>query len=201
MTIDASCPNCGTVFTLRRDLIGKRTKCTRCGTPFVITEMPARPIPSAGPPPPDQGIPDIPLHQLHAPQSTSSAEAFGKSHLSHPRNHAGELFGFEQDPSRPRFPALRIVARAYEVMAGIGLVIAVGTLIVFLVTVIREPSAFLSALVSSGFAFFWMLATSLMFLFVSQAIRLGLQIEQNTRETQQACRQLTDHLTAIQTEQ
>jgi hypothetical protein len=201
MTIDASCPNCGTVFTLRRDLIGKRTKCTRCGTPFVIAEMPARPIPSAGPPLPEQGIPDIPLHQLHTPQATSSAEAFGRSHPSHPRSHVGELFGFEQNQSRPRFPALRIVARAYEVMAGIGLVIAVGTLIVFLVTVIREPSAFLSALVSSGFAFFWMLATSLMFLFVSQAIRLGLQIEQNTRETQQACRQLTDHLTAIQTEQ
>jgi len=50
-------------------------------------------------------------------------------------------------------------------------------------------------------AFGWAFITALMFLFVSQAIRLGLQIEQNTRETQQACRQLADHLTAIQTEQ
>ena len=116
------------------------------------------------------------------------------------RNRTGESFGFERDQSRPRFPALRIVARAYEVMAVIVIVIAVCALVLFLVAVIRQPSSFFAALVSSGFAFFWMLAMSLMFLLISQAIRLGLQIEQNTRETGEACRQLADHLTAIQTE-
>jgi hypothetical protein len=53
---------------------------------------------------------------------------------------------------------------------------------------------------STGFAAFWMVATSLMFLFVAQAIRLGLQIEQNTRETQHVCRQLAEHFSAIQHE-
>ena len=201
MTIDASCPNCGTVFTLRRELIGKRTKCTRCGTPFVISETPARSISSAGPPPsPDQGIPDIPLHQLHAPHPTYSAEAFETPHPSRPRSFAHEFFPFEQDKSRPRFPAMRIVARAYEIMAVIILAIAACLLIVFFIAVIREPRSILAALFSYGFAFFWATGIALSLLFISQAIRLGLQIEQNTRETQQACRQLADHLCAIQVE-
>jgi predicted Zn finger-like uncharacterized protein len=196
MTIDAPCPNCGTIYTVRRELIGKRTKCTRCGTPFVITEVtPAQAQPATPPPSPEQGLfSDIPIHQSYAPHAappTSKQSSPG-------RNRTGEFFGFERDQSRPRFPALRIVARAYEVMAVIVLVFAAGALVLFLVSVIREPSSFLAALVSSGFAFFWLLAMSLMFLFISQAIRLGLQIEQNTRETGDACRQLTDHLTAIQ---
>jgi hypothetical protein len=198
MTIDAPCPNCGTIYTVRRELIGKRTKCTRCGTPFIITEVaPAPSRPAAPPPPPEQVLfSDIPLHPSYAPHSVPPTSEQPPPN----RNNTGELFGFERDQSRPRFPALRIVARAYEVMAGIVLVIAVGALVLFLFTVIREPSSFFAALVSSGFAFFWMVAMSLMFLFISQAIRLGLQIEQNTRETGEACRQLTDHLTAIQVE-
>ena len=93
-----------------------------------------------------------------------------------------------------------MVARAYEIMALIVLIIGACLLIVFVVAVVQQPSAIVAAIISSGRGFFTAIATALMFLFVSQAIRLGLQIEQNTRETQQACRQLADHLTAIEVE-
>jgi predicted Zn finger-like uncharacterized protein len=201
MTIDAPCPNCGTIYTVRRELIGKRTKCTRCGTPFTITEMPAPQAPAASAPPsPEQSpIPDIPLHQLHTPRATAPEDP-AIHPRSAPHSSAGEFFGFEQDKLRPRFPALRMVARAYEIMALIVLIIGACLLIVFVVAVVQQPSAIVAAIISSGMGFFTAIATALMFLFVSQAIRLGLQIEQNTRETQQACRQLADHLTAIEVE-
>jgi predicted Zn finger-like uncharacterized protein len=196
MTIDASCPNCGTIYTVRRELIGKRTKCTRCGTPFTITEMPlAQAPPASPPPPPDQGLfADIPIHPSYAPHTVPPTAEQAPPR----RSRTGEFFGFEQDTTHPRFPAMRMVARAYEIMAVIVLVIAACLLILFLIAVIREPRAIIAAILSSGMAFGWAFVTALMFLFVSQAIRLGLQIEQNTRETQQACRQLADHLSGIQ---
>jgi predicted Zn finger-like uncharacterized protein len=201
MTIDAPCPNCGTLYTVRRDLIGKRTKCTRCGTPFVIAEMaPAQAAPSSPPPPatpspaPDQELfADIPIHQSY----TSHAIPPAAEQAAPRRGAVREFIGFEQDMTRPRFPAMRIVARAYEIMAVIVLLIAACLFIVFLAAVIREPGAILVAMLSSGLLFAFAFATALMLLFAAQSIRLGLQIEQNTRETGDACRQLAEHLCGI----
>jgi NADH:ubiquinone oxidoreductase subunit 6 (subunit J) len=95
---------------------------------------------------------------------------------------------------------MRMGARAYEIMAVVVLAIAALLLLVFFVAVIREPSAWLAAMLSSGLMFATAFAAALMFLFAAQAIRLGLQIEQNTRESAQACRQLAEHFSAIQTE-
>jgi predicted Zn finger-like uncharacterized protein len=202
MTIDATCPNCGTLYTLRSELLGKRTKCTRCGTHFTITETPHVPTPppaapTAPPAPPQPVYTDIPTHLPHITRTTPTAspEPAATTHRG-----AGEFFGFEQDKSQPHFPALRIIARAYEIMAVIVLIIAAVMLVIFFVQVIAAPKAILVAIMSTGFAAFWLVATSLMFLFVAQAIRLGLQIEQNTRETQHACRQLAEHFSAIQHE-
>lgn len=203
MTVDTTCPNCGTLYTLRRELIGKRTKCTRCDTHFTITETahvptPPATAPVAPPTPPPQPVyTDIPTHLPHVARSIPAASTEPAPTTIH---RTGELLGFEQDKSQPRFPALRIIARAYEIMAIIVLVIAAIMLVVFLVQVISAPSTILVAIVSTGFAVLGMVATSLMFLFVAQAIRLGLQIEQNTRETQQSCRQLAEHFSAIQHE-
>jgi hypothetical protein len=198
MTIDATCPTCGTLYTLRRELIGKRTKCTRCGMHFTITETAHVPTPPAAAPAPPQPVyTDIPTHLPHTTRTIPAAppEPAATTHRG-----AAEFFGFEQDKAQPRFPALRIIARAYEIMAAIVLAIAAVMLAIFVVQVISTPKAILGAIMSTGFAAFWMVATSLMFLFVAQAIRLGLQIEQNTRETQHACRQLAEHFSAIQHE-
>jgi hypothetical protein len=201
MTVDTPCPRCGTIYTVRRELIGKRTKCTRCGTPFVIDEVPATHAPSPAATPSEPGpIPDIPLHQLHSPRAIAPPEMPPTTYPSGPHSSRAELFGFEHDQSQPRFPVLKLVARGYEVLAVIILVIAVIMLIVGIVRVIADPRIVLSVLASSGMMFLWGLTTALMCLFFSQATRLALQVEQNTRETQQACRQLADHLTAIQVE-
>src|SRR5438552_1590050 len=121
MTIDAPCPNCGTIYTVRRDLLGKRTKCTRCGTPFVIAEMapaqaaPASPPPTPSPSPtPDQGLfADIPIHQSYTPHAIPPA-----AEQAAPRHSAArEFIGLEQDKSRTSYPAIRMVARGYEILA------------------------------------------------------------------------------------
>jgi predicted Zn finger-like uncharacterized protein len=202
MTIDAPCPNCGTIYTVRRDLIGKRTKCTRCGTPFVIAEMAPAQAASAGPPPsappslaPDEGLfADIPMHQSYTPHAIPPA-----AEQSPPRHSAArEFIGLEQDKLRPRYPAVRMVARGYEILAIVVLFFSAVMLIIGIVKIIINPSAILAVIVSSGLMCVWGLATALMCLFVSQVTRLFLQIEQNTRETGEACRQLADHLCAIQ---
>jgi hypothetical protein len=194
MTIDASCPNCGTLYTVRRELIGKRTKCTRCGAHFVIAEAPASAPPPGreSAPSPQEAFTGIPTH-LPPPAHAATPTA------PPPRpERTGELFGFESNPPQPRFPAMRMVARAYEIMAVVVLAIAAMLLLVFFVAVIRDPSAWLAAMLSSGLMFATAFVTALMSLFAAQAIRLGLQIEQNTRESAQACRQLAEHLGGIQ---
>lgn len=203
MNIDATCPQCGTLFTVRRELLGKRTKCTRCGTHFTITETPAaaapRPTapPQMSPPAPYPSVfADIPTHLSQPTRPTAPPHEPPAA----PAYAAREFLGFEANESQPRFPAMRMVARGYQFAAIVVAVIAALLFLGFVITIIREPSNFLPALFAWGLAIVWALVTIVMLLFISQAIRLGLQIEQNTRETQQACRQLADHLGGIEVE-
>ncbi len=199
MTIDAPCPNCGTIYTVRRDLIGKRTKCTRCGTPFVITEVPLAqpPRPTAPPPQEQPAFGDIPIHQTFPPRQAPEVEPQRATQASGTRQQTANYLGFD-DKSKPRFPALKMVARGYEVLAVIVLAVAAIMLIVGIVSVIANPHAIVSVLVSSGMMVVWGLATALMCLFFAQVTRLALQVEQNTRQTSEACRQLAEHLGGIQ---
>src|SRR5690349_897903 len=202
MTIDAPCPNCGTLYTVRRDLIGKRTKCTRCGMPFVIAEMAPTQAPPAGPPPsaeaaptPQEAFTGIPTHLppiMHAPQPGTPTSVVTSA-------PAREVLGFESNRSNPRFPAMRIVARSCEITAAIVLLLAVVLLLDFFYRLL-SPSADLlgPSPATIGIAFFGALSMALMLLFAAQSIRLGLQIEQHTRESSEACRQLAEHLCAIQ---
>ena len=211
MTIDTTCPSCGTMFTLRRELIGKRTKCTNCGTPFVITAtqaspQPPRPAPQAAPhvqqQPPLQHqplFPDIPLGQSY-PTSGIPATPLPPTHSTVGAGAIPSILGSDRAPSRPKYAAMRLIARAYEVMAVFCAIAAAVAIVAFLVTVIRNPQAIFQAIVTSGMAVLSALGMALMSLFIAQAIRLGLQIEQNTHDTSEACRRLADHLTAIETE-
>lgn len=202
MTIDTICPDCGTLYTLRRELLGKRTKCTRCGGHFIITEAAA----AAAPQPtvraqtaaqhPQEAFAGIPTH---LPPPTPTAPTISTASTPHVERPA-EFFGFEAVASQPRFPAMRMVARAYEIMAIVVLAVAALLLLVFLVVVVSDPSNWFAAMISSGMTFAAAFAIALMLLFAAQAIRLGLQIEQNTRESAQACRQLAEHFSAIQHE-
>jgi len=207
MTVDTTCPNCGTLYTLRSDLIGKRTKCTRCGTHFVITETahvptsaaavpPASPIQPTPPPPPIYG--DIPTHLPHVARTEQRYEEPG---IQRPqRTRTADFLGFERDKEAPRYPAIKLVARGYEILAIIALVCTVGWIIFEIALTIRAPKDALLHLFNSIIAILWGLATALMCLFVSQMTRLVLQIEYNTRETSSACRQLAEHFSAIEHE-
>jgi hypothetical protein len=204
MTVDTTCPNCGTLYTLRSELIGKRTKCTRCGAHFTITESPHVPTPPpvapiASPAPPPQPVyTDIPTHLPHVAHTRPRYEEPSAAHSTHGR--AANFLGFEKNDSSPAYPAVKMVARAYEILAIVVLVCAAGWLIVEIIRAIQMPQQALLHLLNGIIAILWGLATALMCLFVSQMTRLALQIEHNTRETSTACRQLAEHFSAIEHE-
>jgi hypothetical protein len=112
--------------------------------------------------------------------------------------HAKDIFGFERDSKKPSFPALRIVARSYEVLAVIVIVVAAIMFAAMATRVIFNPEDIFAVILASGLTFLWTVATAITLLFFAQGIRLGLQVEQNTRETSVACRQLAEHLCAIE---
>jgi hypothetical protein len=225
MNVDTPCPQCGTVFTVRRELVGKRTKCIRCGTIFTIAE--AAPAPTPTPPPA--------IRPPSAPSATGSASApstTGPASAQSPpaTNYFPEITSppptitplpqitLEPTPRAPHGPArtqssfptdstaqssftiLKLMARAYEVLALFALAFAVIALLLIAITIIRDPSNLVAALLNGALIFFSSTLTALSLMAFAQTVRLALQIEQNTRQTHQACRQLADHLGAIETE-
>ncbi len=203
MNIDITCPQCGTVYTVGSEVVGKRTKCVRCGTGFTILEpatsatsppaaatsqspnIPAAAPPAAAP----QDIPAFPQVVTEPPPRIT------------PRTAAAPTHFYSHEPATPQFPVLRFIALAYEILAGAVMLIAVVLFVFFLLTAISQPDAILGALLATGLSFFWAILISVSLLAGAQTIRLVLQMEKNTRETQKACRQLADHLCSINTEQ
>jgi hypothetical protein len=220
MNVDILCPQCGTLFTVRRDLLGKRTKCIKCGTMFVIAEPPAGSAPrvaaptttptAPAPPPlpsslkasqmPAAELPEIvttprlapippPPIDVHRPAPT--AESFPPH----------EFAGAAAEVAAPRFTILYFVARVYEVLAILALVAAALLLLLSLAAVVMNPTAtVLPTLMAMGLSVFWAMMAAVMFALMAQSIRLGLQIEQNTRETRLACERLAEHLSGIEHE-
>jgi predicted Zn finger-like uncharacterized protein len=208
MNVDVTCPNCGTLYTVRRELLGKRTKCTKCGNAFVIAEGPtAKSAGSAEAPPPSAPnlFPEIKTvtgEPAAAPQLTA-APVVRASPVPQPAA-VSSVHGAAV--ATPRFPALQIVARICEVLAAIMAGLAVLyplfrlTGMSFARRVGEPTSAFIRLIVEYGVPIFFLLTYALMFLYFAQLIRLGLQIEKNTRETHRACRELADHLGGIERE-
>lgn len=204
MNIDVFCPNCGTLFTVRRDVLGKKTKCTKCGTVFVIAEPVAAAAPMPAPPPLLDQFPEI---DMSAPAPAPRRATQPNSRANFDQFTSGEFFGFEVEASKkPRFPALRIVAKFYEILAILVLAFAALLLLMFfigfLIAVTKEPENgfqyIRGAIAASGIMFFWVTMLAVGLLFIAQLIRLALQVEQNTRETRDACQQLADHLCDIE---
>lgn len=112
------------------------------------------------------------------------------------------FFGEESHSAQPRFAVLRMVARGYEILAVLVLAFAAVVLLMFIIAVVKQPTpdVIVAAVLSTGLAFFWATLIAISLLAFAQAIRLALAIEENTRQTHQACRQLADHLCAIETE-
>jgi predicted Zn finger-like uncharacterized protein len=201
MNVDVPCPNCGTIFTVRQELLGKRTKCPKCSTVFTLV-APARAIPAK---PDSSELPASILPGVHRrlepePVQHPTADVQAVSPPGPSRYSAKEVSGFAPDASRPRFSALRIVARLYEVLAVIILVVAAIALLLMIVAISQDPEAIRFLLFSYGVVAFWATAGAMTLLFFAQTIRIVLQVEHNTRETHIACRQLADHLCAVESE-
>jgi hypothetical protein len=140
---------------------------------------------------------------MQAPITTATAPSINVDHVSTPSRPSppiGEFLGFERSQTSRRFPALRIVARAYEVMAIIVLAVAAFLVVMLVVAVAKNPSAVFAALLTSGVAVFWAAVAAVTLLFAAQMIRLWLQVEQNTHDTQVACRKLANHLCSVESE-
>jgi len=204
MNVDVPCPSCGTQFTVRRELLGKRTKCPKCGHAFVIAEAAAaKPAVSAEP---SATVPPAIFPEIKtAPPAealTAAQVAIQPAATRRVPNRVGEdALSVASRPATPRFHALRMVARAYEIMAVLTFAIGVILVVVLFVMIIQRPGEILAVLFTIGLPIFWTLASALMFLFFAQSIRLGLQVEENTREAHRACRELADHLCGIESEQ
>ncbi len=197
MNVDVFCPTCSTLFTVRRDVLGKKTKCTNCGTVFVIAEPVAATVPASTIPPSPPISEPFPEIDMSAPAPI--ARTTTRATAARPA-HPGEVFGFEHDNIQPQFPALRLVARGYEIMALLALTFAAILFVMLIIAVLNDPSNFIGAILASGMTFFWAIFMALTLLFVAQLIRLALQVEQNTRESRDACRQLAEHLCGIERE-
>src|SRR5262245_44566033 len=123
MNVDILCPQCSTLFTVRRELLGKRTKCTRCGTAFVIAEPAATSgiMPKAEPTaPPVQPVvfPDFGTARPFEPAPGPFAAPLASAPVMGGTQVAPAEFAVSERPASPRrFPFLRTVARAYEVLA------------------------------------------------------------------------------------
>jgi len=198
MNVDILCPQCGTLFTVRRELLGKRTKCTRCGTAFVIAEPAATSgiMPKAEPPVAPIAFPDIGAARPSEPAPPPIAAQPAPSAVGGQAASA-DYRSPECPASVQRFPFLRRVARAYEILAIIAVALAAFQLVMAVVSIIRNPGGALVVILTSGFAMFWTAAAAVTLLFAAQMIRLTLQVEQNTRETADACRHLSEHLGGI----
>lgn len=179
MNVDVACPYCSRVYTVTREVLGKRAKCANCGKAFTIAEASNQPenewqtVTSSG---------DIP------PQIQTAARSKPASNdPDFPEINTGEFFGFERDRRKPRFPALRMIARSYELMALVVVVVALFSIIAGIIYVVmNDPLSVFQYVVGAIFLLMLTAILTISLLSVAQSIRLGLQIEQNTRDTFQA---------------
>jgi hypothetical protein len=195
MNVTVSCSQCGTQYSIQRELLGRRSKCAKCGVAFTLVETSptAAPVvaPSVAPAVAvEPQLPDfgsLPQFELEPPVTPAG------SPRPTPRPAARPTEGIA-----PSFWALRFMARSYEVFAVISLVAIMIPIVLMVQTLIQFPTLATLVVVRYSVAIASLLASAVVLFLIAQLIRLILQVEQNTRETSEACRQLVEHLGAIE---
>lgn len=207
MQVSTSCPNCSTRFQVSNTVIGKRTRCTKCGKPFVLAEIDPSPVIR---------------QQIQQPREDDAirepeAESAAESRPSPPPLHKPQQWidienGYETpnlaDATLPtteialghrKFLALRIVAGIFEILA-------VLMLLAMTVSITVDALEY-NEIVQKGFdelnelrkgrilrdIFNVVIGGSvviLCLLFLANLIRLGIQIERNTYQSQELLQQL-----------
>jgi predicted Zn finger-like uncharacterized protein len=189
MNVEIACPQCGTSYAVRRELLGKRSKCVKCGTAFVIAETTGNPMPSVPLAMPEVALPEFtPVPQIAVRPRTTTDD------------RPQESFKAEGKPAAPSYWALRLIARSYEVFAIISAVSCLVPLVLLIHAAVQWPNLIVITLVRYGLPIIILLLSAVMYLFLAQVIRLMLQLEQNTRESADACRRLAEHLCAVEGE-
>lgn len=207
MQVSTSCPNCSTRFQVSSTVIGKRTRCTKCGKPFVLTEIDPSPVVR---------------QQIQQPREDDAireavAESTAESHPSPPPlNKPQQWIDIENASKTPnltdatlptqeiasghrKFLALRIVAGTFEILA-------VLMLLAMTVSITVDALEY-NEIAQKGFdelnelrkgrilrdIFNVVIGGSvviLCLLFLANLIRLGIQIERNTFQSQELLQQL-----------
>jgi predicted Zn finger-like uncharacterized protein len=187
MNVTVLCPQCGTQYSIQRDLLGRRSKCAKCGSAFVLSESIPAVAPARAIEPAAEEIAIIPEVAV-APRARRA-----KTPKSIPNPVATPAA-----TAAPSFWALRLLARSYEVFAVISLVAVMVPVVLMVQTVVQFPSLATLLVLRYAIAIVSLLASALILFLIAQLVRLILQVEQNTRETSIACRQLAEHLCGIE---
>jgi hypothetical protein len=202
MNVDVRCPACSAYFSVPTTVLGKRTKCTKCGERFELTAAP----PSESD---HSGFDDIVIEEEAI--ASSKTDSVPPPPISPPQfdSRIQPTHDVEADALLARassrtgtrtFMALRFVARFYEIMAivvaQIGIIVLVLSLVGFISRsdVIIESGLLWDLMVATALTAFWMAMTVTGLLFVAQINRLALQVEENTYESRKAFQRIASSL-------
>ncbi len=203
MQVPTACPHCSARFQVSQAVIGKRTRCTKCGERFVLAETAAAPAPVRKEPekPKPSGIDSLEAELDEALKTRSDSAHTPPIPPSPPPFIADEdkqATIFTSDEHRTQsapavvsrsYLALRIIARALELLA---IILAI-LFVIFIAVRLNEYSEIatrtsqdtnrlLYDLFEAGVA----IGLVILFLcFVANIIRLGIQIERNTFASQE----------------
>lgn len=194
MNVDVRCPACSAYFSVPTTVLGKRTKCTKCGERFELTAAPPSESDLTG-------FDDIVIEE--AATADVKTDSVPPPPISPPQFDSGirPAHDVEGDalvaPASTRtgtrtFMALRIVARFYEILAIIVAAVGILVLVLAFVAIVTDDSPISRTtsvwqwFVTTGMTAFWTAMTVTGLLFVAQIIRLALQVEENTYESRKA---------------
>lgn len=199
MQVTTSCPHCDTRFQVASTVIGKRTRCTKCGQPFVLAE--AEPVTTAIPPaqqlqiggevePADNQVlsPRLPP----PPPLASPNINFAESSYYEAAKRGDESANRSPARTRNRFVALRILAGIFDVMAVLTLLAVIVSITIDCIQYAATTDSLQRAQLIRDIVQVAIGSTlTILFLCViSNTIRLALQVERNTFHSQELLRRL-----------
>ncbi len=216
MHVATACPHCSARFQVAQAVIGKRTRCTKCGKPFVLSECtPTPPVTSRNPSVSKsvskadsidsdfEGSTPEQINTAQAPPVPSTPPDFENENVGIDAN----TFDVENNWQRKPVPvsreyrALRVIARILEVLAIVLFVLLIIAIAFASYEYSRQSNQ--TALDLSHFigeilvACFAVGLVNLTLFFFANMIRLNIQIERNTYNCQECAQGHSAQLSAL----
>ena len=199
MNVDVRCPACRSCFTVPTTVLGKRTKCTKCGERFELTAVTTSEDDLAGLDEIGNDFWNSSVGESAVPPPPIAQSSFDAGHESVSKSDVDSSVAASARSGKRQFSALRFVASFYELMSFIIAIVGVLAVVASVVlyasesTSIFQPS-FSEWLIGTLIAIFCMSMIVTGLLFIAQLIRLALQVEENTFEAREACRRIAKSL-------